>query len=284
MQILLAWSFVACNTNFWIVLSAVPFIGTRYYALFIIGHDGLHRRLCHSVWLNDLWNDLLILGPIGSITRLNRHNHMEHHRRVATLSDPDRYKYLRSNREGFLSFALSLTGLLFVWRALANVFGTRSPWHSQQREGYQLRDLMILVGWQVVLFAGLNSAIGWWAYFVLWWVPVYIFAFAADICRVFSEHGTLGSEEQADYSMRLISFRSNWFERQFFAPMGMNHHAVHHLWPSIPYYRLRDAESLITARPLAKRIEWRDSYAAFLFLSWSMTLRGSLAVEYQARP
>jgi len=283
MQILLAWVFVAYNTNLWTVFLAVPFIGTRYYALFIIGHDGLHRRLCHSVLLNDLWNDLLMLGPIGAVTRLNRNNHMEHHRRAATPSDPDRYKYLRENREGLLTFTLSLTGLLFVWRAVVNVFGTRSLSKSQQREGYQLRDLLILLGWQVVLFTSLNSAIGWWAYFVLWWVPVYIFAFAADISRVFSEHGTLGSEEKADHTMRLISYSSNWLERQFFAPMDMNHHAAHHLWPSIPYYRLRETEALIAGRPLANRIEWRGSYLAFLFSSWSISLRSSLAFGHQAR-
>ena len=37
-------------------------IGTQFYSLLIIAHDGLHRNFFKSVWLNDLWNDFFILG------------------------------------------------------------------------------------------------------------------------------------------------------------------------------------------------------------------------------
>jgi fatty acid desaturase len=284
LQIVLAWAVVARYTTWWTVLLAVPFIGTRYYALFIIGHDGLHRRLCHSVALNDLWNDLLLLGPIGAVTRLNRHNHIEHHRRAATPADPDRYKYLRANRAGGLNFALSLTGLLFVWRAVGNVFGVTAARTPDARGGYRLRDVAILAGWQLALLAGLSAAIGWWAYFVLWWMPVYGFTFAADITRVYCEHATLGSEADADRSMRLVSFRSNWLERQFFAPMGMNHHAAHHLWPGIPCYRLRQTEARLAGRALAQAIEWRGSYVAFLLAAWRASLHDASAAGIEGRP
>ena len=43
--IVAAWVAVALWPTWWVVLLALPVIGTRYYALFIIGHDGLHRRL-----------------------------------------------------------------------------------------------------------------------------------------------------------------------------------------------------------------------------------------------
>jgi len=49
------------------VLLAIPVIGNRYYALFIIGHDGMHRRLFPHIKRNDFWNDLLVLAPIGAI-------------------------------------------------------------------------------------------------------------------------------------------------------------------------------------------------------------------------
>lgn len=284
LQILLAWALVARLTTVWTVLLAIPFIGTRYYALFIIGHDGLHRRLCRSVALNDLWNDLLMLGPIGAVTRLNRHNHIAHHRHAATAADPDRYKYLRAPRAGGLTYALCLTGLPFVWRAVRNVFGQPAASRAPCGEGYRARDIAILAGWQLALFAGLSAAIGWWAYFVLWWVPVYGFTFAADITRVFAEHATLGREEEADRAMRLVSFRSNWLERIFFAPMGMNHHAAHHLWPGIPFYRLRGTEARLAGRPLARAIEWRGSYVAFLLAAGRASLRRASAAGPSSRP
>ena len=37
--IIAAWSLVAWHPSWWTVLIAIPVIGTRYYSLFIIGHD-----------------------------------------------------------------------------------------------------------------------------------------------------------------------------------------------------------------------------------------------------
>src|SRR5262245_21441774 len=51
--ILLAWSLVALYPTWWAVLVAIPIVSTRYYALLIVGHDGIHRRLFRS----PRWND-----------------------------------------------------------------------------------------------------------------------------------------------------------------------------------------------------------------------------------
>src|ERR1700722_6011783 len=87
--IIAGWILVAYSTTWITVGLAIVVIGTRYYSLAIVGHDGLHRRLFNSQETNDLWNDLLILGPICTITRINRHNHMEHHRAAALPHNPD---------------------------------------------------------------------------------------------------------------------------------------------------------------------------------------------------
>ena len=46
-------------------------------------------------------------------------------------------------------------------------------------------------------------------------------------------------------------------------------HAVHHLWPSIPYYNLPTADRLIRQHPGAAGLEWRGSYFAYLLTYWS---------------
>jgi fatty acid desaturase len=90
-MIVAAWAAVALYPTWWTVLAAIVVIGTRYYALAIIGHDGLHRRLFETKRKNDLWGDLFIMGPICAITRVNRHNHIEHHRVACLPHDPDRH-------------------------------------------------------------------------------------------------------------------------------------------------------------------------------------------------
>jgi fatty acid desaturase len=135
------------------------------------------------------------------------------------------------------------------------------------RDSYSLRDLFILIVWQAFLLGGLTLLIGWWAYFVLWLLPVYVFAVAADMVRVFAEHSTPADDKVGDETKRLISFTSNWLERQFFAPMGMNFHAVHHLWPAIPYCRLAEVDLLVVRRSSAASagLVWRGSYLRYLF-------------------
>jgi fatty acid desaturase len=272
--IIVAWSFVAWWHTWWMAMLAVPLVGTRFYALFIIAHDGLHRRLFDSARANDLWNDLFILGPIGAITRLNRWNHMRHHHELALPTDPDRYKYAGASRTTRPQYLLGLTGFAFAPRAVRNVFFARSvpsehckP--SLARPSYRFRDLLIMGGWQVLLVGGLSLGIGWWAYPLLFLLPVYAFAFVMDMIRVFCEHSAMMDDATADRSMRLVSFRSSALEKQFFAPHHMNHHIAHHLWPGIPYYNLPQADALIRKSPLRdERLVWRNSYLGHLLAYW----------------
>ena len=273
--IFLAWLLVSQTKEVWLIVLAIPWIGTRFYALFIIAHDGLHRRIFPNRTMNDLWNDAFILGAIGAITRINRSNHMTHHSNLATPEDPDRFKYLNQNKNTHLLFASFLTGLSFVFRAVVNVFVDQGndtkekKFVKSNRDSYQFRDIIILIAWQVILIGGLSYFIGWWAYPVLWLLPVYLFVFVADLVRVFSEHSMPIADDLADKSIRLISFESNFLEKQFFAPNNMNFHAVHHLWPSIPYYNLPTADALVRDSSVALTgLLWRKSYLGYLLDYW----------------
>jgi fatty acid desaturase len=61
---------------------------------------------------------------------------------------------------------------------------------------------------------------------------------------------------------------SNPIERMFLAPMTMNFHAIHHLWPSIPYYRLPAAAREIRHSSESAALVWRGSYLAYLWQYW----------------
>lgn len=270
--IVLAWILVAFQSQPWAVLIAVPVIGSRYYALTIIGHDGLHRRIFKSQFANDLFADLFIFGPIGAITRLNNKNHLSHHRHLATENDPDRHKHACFNKALRYQLLGYLTGVTSVLRSMTNIFAppkegiatiaSNAP--QPIRDGYRWRDFAILLCWQALLIGGLTFGIGWWAYPLLWLLPVYTFSFLADNMRSFLEHSHIESDDLAD-KHRLITYESNSIERLFLAPMNMNYHAAHHLWPSIPYYNLPLANREIRGNPAAREITWRGSYLAYLW-------------------
>jgi fatty acid desaturase len=271
--ILAAFVMVAMHPAWWTVAIAIPVIGNRYYGLFIIGHDGMHRRLFPNIRRNDFLNDFLILAPIGAITRINNRNHLVHHRRLSFPDDPDRHKHACFNKTSRQELIGYLSGILSVWVSAKAVFITRGKSGATRdtkalaTPGYVLRDFVLLAGWFCALAGGLTWLVGWWAYPVLWLLPVYAFMFLGDNFRSFAEHSHPESDGDADYH-RLITYTSNPVERMFVAPMNMNYHAVHHLWPSIPYYNLPSADKEIRDLPEAAGLEWRNSYFHYLLIYW----------------
>jgi fatty acid desaturase len=269
LQIISAWLIAAHTTPLWVDFLCACYVGNRYYSLFIIGHDGLHRRIHPNQKINDLWTDLLLIGPLGAIVRINRHNHIKHHRSLNSPLDPDYYKYKSRKNLGPLKFWLSITGLTFLYRSIKNVYGNKTESKAKPDNKYKKRDFLILLSIQSVLLITLTNLFGWWGYFGMWLAPIYIFTYAADMTRVFCEHSTQSGADDTTLGQRLIMFDSYWPERIIFAPMNMNHHIAHHLWPSIPYYRLPEATTLLinklNALPSStSKMEFRDGFLSYL--------------------
>lgn len=267
--IVAVWAAAVAIGSWWAKIAAAIISGNRYYSLWIIGHDGLHRRLFQSTFANDLFNDLLVLGPIGAITRINNRNHLSHHQHLGTGDDPDRYKHAcfnKATRPQLIGYLLAVTSVV---PAVIHVFSRRNQVkvakqaHSPDGPRYRPRDLAILAGWQAGLLAFFTIFFGWWSYFALWWLPVFVFVFLADNLRTFVEHSHPEGDEQAD-THRLITNHPSWLERQLLSPMNMNYHAAHHLWTSIPYYNLPIADAEMRESPKAKAITWRGSYLTYL--------------------
>jgi fatty acid desaturase len=167
-----------------------------------------------------------------------------------------------------------LAGIGSFWRAFKNVFllswdkKRTTTWLHASPAPYTLRDFLLIGVWQLALIGGLTWLVAWWAYPVLWLVPLYL-AFMADNFRAFAEHSHPRGDAWAN-EHRLITFLSNPLEQPFVAPLNMNYHAAHHLWPSIPYYNLPAADREIRNHPAAAGIEWRRSYFGYLLRYWRL--------------
>ncbi|CAG0963490.1 hypothetical protein MYXO_00893 [Myxococcaceae bacterium] len=267
-EILAAFALVAWHPAWWTVLVAFPIVGTRYYALFVIAHDGLHRRLFERARTNDLFCDLFLLGPIGAVTRVHNRNHRLHHKHLATASDPDRHRHACFNKTTQLETLAFLTGATALATSFRNVFlRRRKPRSEAPGSRLRPRELAVIGVWQVLLVGGLTTAIGWWAWPVLWLAPCYVHFYLGDLIRSFLEHSQPEADSRAD-SHRLISYEATPLERILLAPNHMNHHAAHHLWPSIPYYNLGRAEREMRELPGSDAIEWRHSYLGYLLRYW----------------
>ncbi|MGH9186049.1 MAG: fatty acid desaturase family protein, partial [Acidimicrobiales bacterium] len=188
-----AWLGAALIGTWWALAIAFVLVGNRFYALFIIGHDGMHGRLFDKRWLNDLFADLCTYAPIGAVNHVNNRNHLRHHQYLTTEDDPDRHKHACFNKATRPQFISYLTAVSTVVRSLGNVFlphrrATTRAKTTETPPHYTLRDLLLIGGWQASLVFGLWFLFGWWAYIVLWWAPVLVFMFLADNLRTFVEH------------------------------------------------------------------------------------------------
>lgn len=267
------------SNNIFIGFFSSIIVGTQFYSLLILGHDGLHRTGFNSVWQNDFWNDLFILGLFGAVTRINRLNHISHHLSLSSDEDPDRYKYETKIRKNKINFLINLSCIPLLMKSFFNIYISplkikflKNIDHNFDiknktliKNSYYLRDILVLLGWQGFLLLSLLSLFGIKGYLLFYIFP-FVFASACDLIRVFCEHSRTLNDQEADQTLRLTSIYPNLLEKIFLAPHNMNFHAAHHLWPSIPYYNLAKANKLLRSRTDAsdKNLVWNKSYLGII--------------------
>jgi fatty acid desaturase len=240
-------------------LVAFVVVGTQQYALSILAHDGKHRNLFASKRTNDLVSIALLAAPLGVDFRGDRARHLEHHWRLGEDDDPDRDLYSaggKARRGAFLLFLSGLNSLPFFRVSISG--GPARP--LRQRLTSVLAARWPSIPAQALIFGALTLGFGWWGYFAFWIAPLYFLLFVPTRFRQFCEHGQPRLPDEAADPERLVTFRPGLVERVLFAPMRMSHHAEHHLFPSVPYYRLPELARLVGDAP---EIEVRASYVGF---------------------
>lgn len=245
-------------------------IGTRQYALFIIGHDGMHRNLHPRRVVNDRMTRWLVYAPLGMALDAGRKSHLDHHRLLGFENDPDRYLHGAENKSTWSSFLLFLTGLATfpktVWKV--SPFSKPNADPTAKRQSKSLSSLIVswipVVSVQLIIVAMMyGSPLTLWCYPLFWILPIYLLVFVPDETRAFCDHAHPVVPDRCMDEQRLITYVPPMWERCLFSPNHMNYHAEHHLWPFIPYYNLPRAHRLAIARA-GEGIILRHSYISFL--------------------
>ena len=224
--------FAIAGTASWInwiplTLLALVIIAGRQSAL-----QGLVHSACHfSLFSRKEYNDslqFLFAYPILDSVPLYREQHLEHHHDFAVKSS-DRFDYLHDvlqlSREGawartwvvFIKPLLGHAGYVFVGDVVKTFAG--NPKHA----------FKLVVYWTALL-----GAAWWfgclWSLFIYWVVPLLWLYPVLDIWAEISDHLDAKDETRNQ-------------EGFFYSVLLKGHetyHAVHHLYPFVPFYRLRD--------------------------------------------
>jgi len=242
---------VLTDFNWFACLLALFAVAKAQNGLMLSGHEAVHRLLFRNRSLNDAVAAYLCFGPMGVGFERARASHLDHHRYLLSERDekldqqieqPSKSRYLRHLFVPLFGSYLLRAALRFTGYPIAR---RAKPGFSLDATA-QRRDLTAIIVSTLVLFA-LMTAIDWRLYPFFWLLPLLTVTAFFHNAKGFLDHARF-SDEPEDL---LYSYRITRLDRLFFGCQQARH-AEHHLYPFVPYRRLRDLEPLVDSDPAVK--------------------------------
>ncbi len=237
---LLNWGVIILTTYlavYWdhpvLYIVAIGILGTRQHALQLLGHDGGHYLVCKSRKLNDLLTVLLAFWPIFISLKAYRKFHFSHHNHLGTPKDPElefkkmiatEFSLPQRKQSALKQFAKNILGLnaLEMFKTTALVFPGR----------YKLAKMLMIVA----MVFGLFILIGLWKAYLLWIISFSTSYLAIHKYRTWIEHvGTTSTHR----------IKAKLWQRLIYLPINTWCHYEHHLWASVPFWKLPLVRKLV---------------------------------------
>lgn len=254
--------------QWWSYGIAMLIISTRQHALGIIMHEATHWRLFSKKWANDLFGNIFCAFPTNMTVSRYRYEHLLHHQYNMGEKDPykrdwdaDSHWYWPKTKgqaswlffKDLLSLNMSHLGpTLFRWSPWANHFSESS---------LPLSERLSLYGFLTVVATGLTLSGNWINFLLLWMLPMSTLAALFVRVRSVVEHLNLPGQNEFD---RTRHVDASLLERLTIAPLNINIHIAHHIYPSVPQYNLPRMHQLLLQYPVYRQ-EGRiyDTYFSF---------------------
>lgn len=249
---------------------AVGIIGSRQLGLAILMHDGAHGCLSADEKINLTLSQWFCAYPIFGETRAYRRYHLQHHAKTQQEDDPDLVLSApfpitaMSYRRKFVRDITGQTGYQQRKAQLLNALGPKQ-WPLAQRAAHFWEKLGPQFAVNAVLFAGLAASGVWWAYPLLWLLPLVTWMMVITRIRNIAEHAVV--PDSADPLRNTRTTHANFLERLFIAPYYVNYHLEHHLLFYVPCYNLPLVHRILSQSRHAKRMEVQPNYVAVLRLA-----------------
>lgn len=236
---------------------AITLIGARQLGLAILMHDAAHGALHSNLKVNDWVGHWLCGAPTNASLARYRAYHLQHHKYAQQVEDPDLAlsKPFPTTRDSLRRKAIrDLTGQTFYKQRIKPTlaaFGNGAPfWKTFKAVAGFWSPFLIT---NAVMLAVLTAFGLWWAWFVLWLVPMATWFPLITRVRNIAEHA-LVAEGEPDPLRHARTTKANLIERAFIAPYWVNYHCEHHMFMHLPCWQLPKAHKLLAKRHLAKHM------------------------------
>ena len=203
--------------------------GVLAYGLFSVAHDGTHRAISSTSWVNELAGGigLFFLFPYAPMP-VARWIHMQHHRFTNAETDPDRFTH--DSPVWQIPIRWSNFDLYYL------VYFAK--------HGGKVRDkhLPLVLGYVIAVAAivAIASVLGYgYEIVMLWLLPTRIALFLVSLAFVFLPHYP-GIVLQDEDPFMASTMRMGW--EWLLTPLLVyqNYHLIHHLYPTVPFYKMHD--------------------------------------------
>lgn len=230
-------------------------VACKQHALGIIMHDATHYRLFSNRRLNELASNWLCAFPAGMVTSCYRRGHLPHHVFTNRPNDPywarlvedPAYRFPQS-RQSFRRLLLrDLFCLNFAaWRPILRYWtGWGAVIDNREKLLTGSERLQFAAFWLIVAAAAIASGAWPWL-IVLWLLPLHTLCLAFMRVRIVAEHNLDDSGPELSHTRHVDA---SWLERLTLAPLNINYHIAHHLFPSVPLHNLPRLHALLLRDP-----------------------------------
>jgi fatty acid desaturase len=236
--------------------------GFLFQILAFYAHDVFVHRNAGSARARAVLGPLF-MTPATQVYSEYRHAHLSHHRYVNTASDSEEYKRDFDRRWVKVSL-LTLAGTQLSWFGGFRR-GDRTPWKPDYSEPEARRVKMetyVVVLWLAVAVGLALLAPG--PIIRGYFLPLVLVAPVASSLRVILEHA---DSDPGDPLKNSTFYRTGWVSGPAFFWDSGDCHLVHHLFPAIPFYRMRRAVRLIRPVLIDAGVQEHRSFLSLL-KSW----------------
>lgn len=258
--LVIAAIFAVCLTyrEWWVWVIGALLIGTRQHGLAVLAHDGAHHLVVRSHFWNDVLTNYLATYPLTFTVQGYRTTHLKHHWYLETPEDPSKVSVDRHPEEWtfpmpvwnfvrmFLRdiLLLSQRAAISLMKYLWEIPGGRTP---------HVIRIAVMHAIAIAIFAWTGNLL---AYLLLWIVPLYTVTVACYRLRSVAEHSGIGPQSER-YSRDVIdnlrttrTTTGSGVSQYLLIPYNVSYHIEHHMFPSIPTFRLRDLHHKLRDNPV----------------------------------
>lgn len=233
------------KTNLWSIrIAALPLIAALQNHLQILLHEGVHFQIHPNRKWNEKLTEIFCAIPFLGLLRHYRHFHFLHHRHLTNAEkDPEiefyfeqGYQFKKKTRRGlakmlFLDFCGYHYFQFFVSYNRYLYHESRAG-RIEKMSQYEWISCLLVAIIVIVLIVFDTS----FELVFYWFLPQFTFLFLFLKLQGYGEHGERSvNAEQSTYFHEF-----GWLTRFFIYPLNSHLHLEHHLYPSVPWYRLWD--------------------------------------------